>query len=137
METTRTTTSISFTDASKKDWFLSTKPASPKQTISVAFENGKTYKYLGTSRVKTGDPVVIDWGGATSYQMGNVDSIEDGVTIKKTHALKTLFVFSTDPDRTEIKRNGQGIRKLQSLTKTWEVRRKKIPCVNWMRFSRE
>ena len=115
METTRTTTNIPFAEASEKNWFLSTKPVSPKQTISVAFENGKTYKYLGTSRVKTGDPVVIDWGGATSYHMGNVDSIEDGVTIKKAHALKTLFVFSTDPDRTEIKRNGQGMSCLEDV----------------------
>ena len=109
METTRTTTSISFTDASKKDWFLSTKPASPKQTISVTFENGKSYKYLGTSKVKPGDPVIIDWGGATSYHMGNVDSIEEGVTIKRSHALKPLFVFSTSPESAEIKRNSLGM----------------------------
>ena len=109
METTRTTTSISFTEASGKNWFLSMKPASPKQTISVAFENGKSYKYLGTSRVNVSDPVVIDWGGATSYHMGNVDSIEDGVTIKRSHALKPLLVFSTNPEKAEIKRNSQGM----------------------------
>ena len=109
METSKTITSIPFAEASKKNWFLSTKPASPKQTISVAFENGKSYKYLGTSRVNVGDPVVIDWGGATSYQIGNIDSIEDGVTIKRSHALKLLFVFSTDPDKAEIKRNSQGM----------------------------
>ena len=109
METTRTSTSIPFAEASKKNWYLSTKPASPKQTISVTFENGKTYKYLGTSKVNTGDPVIIDWGGATSYHMGNVDSIEDGITIKRSHALKPLFVFSTDPEKAEIKRNSQGL----------------------------
>lgn len=109
MEITRTITNIPFAEASTKNWYLSTKPASPKQTISVTFENGKSFKYLGTSKVNTGDPVIIDWGGATSYHMGNVDSIEDGITIKRSHALKPLFVFSTDPEKAEIKRNCQGL----------------------------
>ena len=109
METTRTITNIPFAEASTKNWYLSTKPASPKQTISVTFENGKSFKYLGTSKVNTGDPVIIDWGGATSYHMGNVDSIEDGITIKRSHALKPLFVFSMDPEKAEIKRNCQGL----------------------------
>ena len=109
METAKTITSISFAEAKTKNWYLSTKPASPKQTISVAFENGQSYKYLGTSKVDVGDPVIIDWGGATSYHMGNVDSFEDGITIKRSHALKPLFVFSTNPEKAEIKRNSQGM----------------------------
>ncbi|MBO4787814.1 MAG: leucine-rich repeat domain-containing protein [Lachnospiraceae bacterium] len=115
MEASKTITNIPFTEASTKNWFLSTKPASPKQTLSVAFENGKSYKYLGTSRANAGDPVIIDWGGATSYCLGNVDSAENGITVKRSRALKPLFVFSTDPDKTEIKYNGQGMNSLEEV----------------------
>ena len=85
------------------------KPASPKETLEVKFDDGKAYKFLGTGQVKVGDPVIIDYGGASSYKMGNVIGIEKGITIKRSHALKPLFTFTTNPGKTEIKKNLAGI----------------------------
>ena len=96
---------ISFKESAKREWYLSSRPASPKQTLEVTFQNGKKYKYLGTVKVNVGDPVFIDYGGATSYRFGEVTDIVDGITIKRTHALKPLFTFTTDPGKTEIKKN--------------------------------
>ena len=115
MEIQRTVNANGIKDAGGKDWYLSVKPASPKQTLSVRFEDGKQYKYLGTGKVNVGDPVVIDFGGATSYMMGNVSAAEDGITIKRSHALKPLFTFSAGPDKTEIKKNAEGIRGLEEV----------------------
>ena len=60
----KTINSASFAEAAKKNWFLSVKSPSPKQTLSIRFEDGKEYKYLGTGKVNVGDPVLIDFGGA-------------------------------------------------------------------------
>ena len=102
----------SFAETGKKKWYLSVKSPSPKQTLSVRFEDGKEYKYLGTGKINVGDPVIIDFGGATSYMMGNVAKTEDGITIKRTHALKPLFAFSTDPGKPELKENSKGVKDL-------------------------
>ena len=110
-----TVNNMSFADAAKRNWYLSVKSPSPKQTLSVRFEDGKEYKYLGTGKVDVGDPVVIDYGGATSYKMGNVVKTEDGITIKRTHALKPLFTFSTDPDKTAIRKNAEYIVGMESV----------------------
>ena len=115
MQREKTVNAAPTVESCKKDWYLSLKSPSPKQTISVQFEDGKQYKYLGTGKVNVGDPVVIDFGGATSYMMGNVVAAEDGITIKRTHALKPLFTFSTNPQKTEIKKNFEGIKKLESV----------------------
>ncbi|MBQ1663183.1 MAG: hypothetical protein II057_01360, partial [Clostridia bacterium] len=104
MNATATVNASPFSESAKKNWYLSVKPASPKQTLSVKCANGKTYKYLGTGKVNVGDPVVIDFGGGTSYMMGNVTATENGITIKRTHALKPLFTFTTDPDKAAIKK---------------------------------
>ncbi len=111
----KTVNSASFAEAAKKNWFLSVKSPSPKQTLSIRFEDGKEYKYLGTGKVNVGDPAIIDYGGATSYMMGNVVKTEDGITIKRTHALKPLFAFSTDPGKSEIKANSNGILCLEDI----------------------
>ena len=105
----KTVNSASFAEAAKKNWYLSVKSPSPKQTLSIRFVDGKEYKYLGTGKVNIGDPAIIDYGGATSYMMGNVVKTEDGITIKRTHALKPLFAFSTDPGKPEIKANSNGM----------------------------
>ena len=105
MDREKTVNSMSFKDAASKKWYLSMKPASPKETLEVEFDDGKAYKFLGTGQVNVGDPVIIDYGGASSYKMGNVISKEQGITIKRTHALKPLYTFTTDPDKTEIKKN--------------------------------
>lgn len=107
-----TVNNMSFADAAKLNWYLSVKSPSPKQTLSVRFEDGKEYKYLGTGKVNKGDPVLIDFGGASSYMMGNVSATESGITIKRTHALKPLFAFSTNPDKTELKANSKGVKDL-------------------------
>ena len=107
-----TVNNITFKEAAKKNWFLSLKSPSPKQTLTVYFADGKEYKYLGTGRVNKGDPVLIDFGGASSYMMGNVVATENGITIKRTHALKPLFTFSTNPDKTELKANSKGVNDL-------------------------
>ncbi len=106
---------ISYSKAAEKKWFLSVKPASPKQTLSIKFEDDKSYKYLGIGRVEKGDPVVIDYGGATSYMMGVVDGTENGVTIKRTHALNPLFAFTTEPSKAEIKKNVEAGKKFEDL----------------------
>ena len=110
-----TINSIPFAEAGKKNWFLSVKSASPKQTLSVCFADGKEYKYLGTGKVAEGNPVVIDYGGATSYMMGNVVKVEDGIKIKRDYALRPLFTFSTDPGKTEIRSNVIGMQKLEEI----------------------
>ena len=107
-----TVNNMSFADAAKLNWYLSVKSPSPKQTLSVRFEDGKEYKYLGTGKVNKGDPVLIDFGGASSYMMGNVSATESGITIKRTHALKPLFAFSTNPDKAELKANSKGVKDL-------------------------
>ena len=112
MNREKTVNNMSFADAAKLNWYLSVKSPSPKQTISVRFENGKEYKYLGTGKVNRGDPVLIDFGGASSYMMGNVSATESGITIKRTHALKPLFAFSTNPDKAELKANSKGVKDL-------------------------
>ena len=110
-----TVNNMSFADAAKLNWYLSVKSPSPKQTLSVRFEDGKEYKYLGTGKVNKGDPVLIDFGGATSYMMGNVVATENGITIKRTHALKPLFAFSTDPGKSELKENSKGVKGLVEI----------------------
>lgn len=115
MEFEKTVNAMSFEKAADEKWYLSMRPASPKQTISVKFEDGKSYKFLGTGIVNIGDPVIIDYGGASSYKMGNVDGIEDGITIKRTHALKPMFCFTTNPGKTEIKKNVAGMKWLNRV----------------------
>lgn len=110
-----TVNNITFKEAAKKNWFLSLKSPSPKQTLTVYFADGKEYKYLGTGRVSKGDPVLIDFGGASSYMMGNVVATENGITIKRTHALKPLFAFSTDPGKSELKENSKGVKGLVEI----------------------
>lgn len=109
MERTKTVNAMTSADAAKESWYLSMKPASPKQTLSVKINDGRSYKYLGAGIVNFGDPVVIDYGGATSYQMGNVDGIENGITVKRSHTLKALFTFTTNPGKTEIKKNAAAV----------------------------
>lgn len=109
MDYVKTVNSMSFDKAAKEKWYLSLQPASSKQTISVKFDDGKSYKYLGTGMVNVGDPVVIGPGGATSYKMGTVDGIEEGVTIKRSHALQPVFTFTTNPDKKSTKKNIDGI----------------------------
>ena len=109
MDREKTINAVSFEDAANKKWYLSMKPASPKETLEVKFDDGKAYKFLGTGQVKVGDPVIIDYGGASSYKMGNVVGIEKGFTIKRAHALKPLFTFTTNPGKAEIKKNLAGI----------------------------
>lgn len=109
MDREKTINAMSFEDAANKKWYLSMKPASPKETLEVKFDDGKAYKFLGTGQVKAGDPVIIDYGGASSYKMGNIVGIEKGITIKRAHALKPLFTFTTNPGKAEIKKNLTGI----------------------------
>ena len=109
MDREKTINAKPFGETAGKKWYLSMKPASPKETLEVEFDDGKAYKFLGTGQVNVGDPVVIDYGGASSYKMGNVIRKEKGVTIKRTHALKPLFTFTTSPGKTEIKKNLAGI----------------------------
>ena len=115
MRREETISALPFTESSVKNWYLSSKPASPKQTLSVRFQDGKQYKYLGTGKVNVGDPVLIDFGGATSYMMGNVVKAEKGILIDKEEALKPLFSFSTDPGKAEVKENAEGIKKLEEI----------------------
>ena len=115
MSREKTVNNTSFEEAAKKKWYLSVKSPSPKQTLSVRFADGKEYKYLGTGKVNVGDPVLIDFGGATSYMMGNVSATENGITIKRTHALKPLFAFSTDPGKPELKENSKGVKGLVEI----------------------
>ena len=115
MKREQTINSMPFEQSANKDWYLSMKPAAPKQTLEVKFNDGKSYKYLGTGQVKVGEPVMIGYGGATSYRMGNVVSAENGITIKRTHALKPLFTFSTDPGKAEIKKNIEGMNKIDEI----------------------
>lgn len=65
-----TVNNMSFADAAKLNWYLSVKSPSPKQTLSVRFEDGKEYKYLGTGKVNKGDPVLIDFGGGKQLHDG-------------------------------------------------------------------
>ena len=109
MDREKTINAKPFGETAGKKWYLSMRPASPKETLEVEFEDGKAYKFLGTGQVRVGDPVVIDYGGASTYKMGNVIRKEKGVTIKRTHALKPLFTFTTSPGKTEIKKNLAGI----------------------------
>lgn len=115
MNIENTSNAGAFKEAASKKWFLSVKPASPKQTLAVKFEEGKAYKFIGTGIVNIGDPVIIDYGGASSYKMGTVKGIEKGITIKRTHALKPLFTFTTDPDKSAIKKNTTFIKELTEV----------------------
>lgn len=115
MNIENTSNAAAFKEAAGKKWFLSVKPASPKQTLAVKFEEGKAYKFIGTGIVNIGDPVIIDYGGASSYKMGTVKGIEKGITIKRTHALKPLFTFTTDPDKSAIKKNTTFIKELTEI----------------------
>lgn len=116
MDIEKTINSMSFEKAAEKKWYLSMTPASPKQTLEVAFNDGKAYKFLGTGKVNIGDPVIIDYGGASSYKMGNVTEAVNGITIKRTHALKPLFVFTTEPDKTDLKKNAKALKGLDDET---------------------
>lgn len=116
MSREKTVNALPMAEASKKDWYLSVKPASPRQTLTAAFDDGKSYQYLEQGKVNPGDPVVIDFGGATSYRMGRVTEAVNGITIKRTHALKPLFTFSTDPQKAEIKKNSDGLNKLEEVS---------------------
>lgn len=113
MDREKTVNSMSFKDAADEKWYLSMKPASPKETLEVKFDDGKAYKFLGTGQVRKGDPVIIDYGGASSYKMGNVVGVEKGITIKRTHALKPLFTFTTDPGKSEIKKNSDAVKEMK------------------------
>ena len=115
MDREKTINAISFMDAANKKWYLSMRPASPKETLEVEFDDGKAYKFLGTGQVNVGDPVVIDYGGASSYKMGNVIRKEKGITIKRTHALKPLFTFTTSPGKTEIKKSFECIKEMKEV----------------------
>lgn len=114
MDTERTSNNaISFEETAQKQWYLSMRPATPKQTLHVTFDDDKSYAFLGTNKVNIGDPVIIDYGGASSYKMGVVSDAVNGITIKRTHALKPLFVFTTDPGKTELKKNAQAMNTLE------------------------
>ena len=115
MDREKTVSGMPFEEAADKKWYLSMSPASPKQTLDVQFCDGVSYKYLGTGKVSIGDPVIIDYGGASSYQMGNVIAIDQGVTIKRSHALKPLFTFTTDPGKNEIKRNAAAVKEMAEV----------------------
>lgn len=105
MLTEMTVNAIPFEESAERKWFLSSTPASPKQLLHITFKDGKTYKYAGTGKVEVGDPVVIDYGGATSYCFGNVSKIESGTNINKKNTLPSLFPFSKNPDKKDIKKN--------------------------------
>jgi len=134
MSREKTINNMSFADADSKDWYLSIRPVSPKQTLSVKFDDGKSYKYIGKSKVNVGDPVIIDFGGSSSYKMGNVVKTENGITIKRTHALSPLYSFSTDPGKAEIKKNAEGTKKLDNFFEVNDYFGHNDGCDNTDRF---
>ena len=115
MDAAKTKNANSFSQAAKEDWFLSSRPLRPRHTLSIKLNNGKTYKYLASCRAKPGDQALIDFGGASSYQMGNVESIEKGAAVKGNHALLPLFTFSTTPEKADIKENIEGVKDYESV----------------------
>ena len=120
MDRNKTINSISFAEAGKRNWFLSAEPVKQNQTLNVKLNNGKTYKYLAAGKACSGDQVIIDYGGSTSYQMGNVESIEKGHKLKKDVALQPLFTFSVDPSEAAINESAAGIKSLISVDEVYD-----------------
>ena len=90
---------------SRKKWFLNHKPARPVKEVNVRFTNGKSYRYLSRTECTPNDVFTIDYGGATSCCMGQVEEVGRIEHLKPFSAMNPLFVFSTDPGKREIKRN--------------------------------
>ncbi len=115
MEREKTANINGFADAADQDWYLSSTSINKNHTLSVKLNNGKTYKYIMSKKTEPGDLVIIDFGGATSYEMGNVDLVEEGLKVKRDYALLPLFTFSRDPVKNAIKKNVEGIKALASV----------------------
>ena len=105
MKAEDTKTLISFEDASKKNWFLSYRKAAPQKALKIEFNDGRSYEYLSKVNCEVGDTAVIDFGGATSYSMGQVVNVEDNKTLKPAKAVRTLFIFSDEPTKKDLKNN--------------------------------
>ncbi len=105
MNAEETKSLIPYAEAAEKKWFLNHKPARPVKEVNVRFTNGKSYRYLSRTECTPNDVFTIDYGGATSCCMGQVEEVGRIEHLKPFSAMNPLFVFSTDPGKREIKRN--------------------------------
>lgn len=105
MNAEETKSLIPYAEAAEKKWFLNHKPARPVKEVNVRFTNGKSYRYLSRTECTPDDVFTIDYGGATSCCMGQVEEVGRIEHLKPFSAMNPLFVFSTDPGKREIKRN--------------------------------
>ena len=109
MDAEKTINAIPFAEAGQKNWYLSAKQVKQNRTLSIKLNNGKKNYYLANVKTDVGDQVIIDYGGASSYQMGSVELIVKGLKVKRYYALQPLFTFSIEPGKTDIKENAEGI----------------------------
>lgn len=114
MNAEETKSLIPYAEAAEKKWFLNRKPAKPVKEVNVRFTNGKSYRYLSKIECTPDDVLTIDYGGATSCCMGQVEKVGRIEHLKPLSAIRTLFVFSTDPGKREIKRNVSAYKAMDS-----------------------
>ena len=114
MNAEETKSLIPYAEAAEKKWFLNRKPAKPVKEVNVRFTNGKSYRYLSKVECTPDDVLTIDYGGATSYCMGQAEKVGGIEHLKPLSAIRTLFVFSTDPGKREIKRNVSAYKAMDS-----------------------
>lgn len=114
MNAEETKSLIPYAEAAEKKWFLNRKPAKPVKEVNVRFTNGKSYRYLSKIECTPDDVLTIDYGGATSCCMGQVEKVGGIEHLKPLSAIRTLFVFSTDPGKREIKRNVSAYKAMDS-----------------------
>lgn len=114
MNAEETKSLIPYAEAAEKKWFLNHKPARPVKEVNVRFTNGKSYRYLSKIECTPDDVLTIDYGGATSCCMGQVEKVGGIEHLKPLSAIRTLFVFSTDPGKREIKRNVSAYKAMDS-----------------------
>lgn len=114
MNAEETKSLIPYAEAAEKKWFLNHKPAKPVKEVNVRFTNGKSYRYLSKIECTPDDVLTIDYGGATSCCMGQVEKVGGIEHLKPLSAIRTLFVFSTDPGKREIKRNVSAYKAMDS-----------------------
>ena len=87
-----TKNNLGYEKAAEQNWFLSVKPAKPVKTVSFKLNNKKNFDCLSKENVAKGDVAIVGWKfdstgiGASTYQMGNVNSVIDGGTLKKSVA---------------------------------------------------
>ena len=105
MKAEDTKTLIPFEEAAKKNWFLSYRKAAPQKALKIEFNDGRSYEYLSKVNCEVGDTAVIDFGGATSYSMGQVINVEKNTTLQPTRAVRPLFIFSDEPTKKDLKVN--------------------------------